>query len=234
MSYLGQVGSMRVHRRGFTLIETLVAVAIIVILVGILLPVLVGAKSKADLTACMLNLRQLQVAAIQYCADYDGVYPRQVVTETANRVPQRWVNAIYPYCGSEKLVFACPLNPVYADPLSRPEPRAPMPETSYYYNGVALGGLSEDRIRDESAVVSIMDGWFIEGAGGRGGLNYPMYYSPWATPQELADWVNSLTTTYVGVEQLKRMHLHNGGVNVVFVDSHAKWVTSAQASDFTP
>ena len=225
---------MSMRRHGFTLIETLVAVAIIVILVGILLPVLVGAKSKADLTACQFNLRQLQVATIQYCADFDGGYPPMLITDTADGTPHRWVNGIYPYCGSEKLVFACPLNPVFADPQSRPEPRARMPETSYYFNGASLGGRNQNQVRDDSAVISLMDGWFFEEGGGQTGRNYPMYYSPWATPQVLADWVNGLTTTYVGVAQLKRMHLHNGGVNVVFVDSHVKWVTSARAADFTP
>jgi prepilin-type N-terminal cleavage/methylation domain-containing protein/prepilin-type processing-associated H-X9-DG protein len=231
---MGRVSSMSTRRQGFTLIEMLVVVAIIVILVGILLPVLIGARNKAEITTCQVNLRQLQVAMIEYCADFDGGFPPMLITDAADGLPHRWVNAVYRYCGNEKLAFACPLNPVFADPQSRPEPRARMPETSYYFNGASLGGLRQARVGDDSAVISVLDGWFFEEGGGPTGPNYPMYYSPWATPQELADWVNSLTTLYVGVKQLDRMHAHNGGVNVVYVDSHAKWMTSARASDFTP
>jgi prepilin-type N-terminal cleavage/methylation domain-containing protein/prepilin-type processing-associated H-X9-DG protein len=225
---------MRPTRTGFTLLEMLIVVCIIVILVGILLPVLIGAKNKAEQTECVLQLKQLQLAVRQYAGDNEGGFPFLVVTDTADGVPVRWVNSIYPYCGGSKLIFACPLNPVYADPGSRPEPRARMPETSYYYNGNSLGGLPETQVRDQGTTISIMDGWFIEGKGGSGGLNYPLYYSPWATPDVLAEWVNNLTMKYVGVEQLLRMHAHNGGVCAAYVDGHVKWLTSGKAVDFDP
>jgi prepilin-type N-terminal cleavage/methylation domain-containing protein len=224
---------MRPIRAGFTLLETLVVICIIVILVGILLPVLIGAKNQAELTDCQFQMRELQLAVREYAMDYDGDFPQMLVTDTPDGVPVRWVNAIYPYCES-RLIFACPLNDVYADPASRPNPQARMPETSYYYNGNALGGMPETQVHDQGTTISLMDGWFIEGAGGEGGLNYPMYYSPWATPDVLAEWVNGITMEYVGVEQLRRMHVHNGGVNAVYVDDHAKWLTNAVPADFDP
>jgi prepilin-type N-terminal cleavage/methylation domain-containing protein/prepilin-type processing-associated H-X9-DG protein len=223
---------LHTFRTGFTLIELMVVVAIIVILIGILLPVLVSAKNKAYITQCSSGLRQLQIAMLEYSTDYDGRLPLMLVTNTADGIPARWVNAIYPYCQS-KLIFACPNNPVFADPASRPEPLARMPETSYYYNGNALGGVLETRIGDQASVISLMDGWFFENGGGPGGLNYPMYYSPWANTQALADWVNGVSGTYVGPVQLGRMHLHNGGLNAAFVDSHVKWIDSAVAAQFS-
>jgi prepilin-type N-terminal cleavage/methylation domain-containing protein/prepilin-type processing-associated H-X9-DG protein len=77
-------------RRGFTLIELLVVIAIIAILAAILFPVFAQAREKARQTTCMSNLKQIGLAMMQYCQDYDGfvpgenVYPGNPTTIDAN------------------------------------------------------------------------------------------------------------------------------------------------------
>jgi prepilin-type N-terminal cleavage/methylation domain-containing protein/prepilin-type processing-associated H-X9-DG protein len=57
---------------GFTLIELLIVVAIIGILIGLLLPAIARAKNSGKVTACLNNLRQLQLAWTMYADDQDG------------------------------------------------------------------------------------------------------------------------------------------------------------------
>ncbi len=60
------------RRRGMTLIELVVVIAIIALLMTLLLPVLVGARAQSRCVACMSNVRVLTEAYFAYCASNDG------------------------------------------------------------------------------------------------------------------------------------------------------------------
>jgi prepilin-type N-terminal cleavage/methylation domain-containing protein len=63
-------------RRGFTLIQLLVVIAIIAILAGLLLPALSRAKLKAIEVNCLSNQHQLAIALVSYAADHsDYIVP---------------------------------------------------------------------------------------------------------------------------------------------------------------
>ena len=59
---------------GFTLIELLVVVAVIGVLIGLLVPALVGVRRSAKKTVCMNNIRQFVAADTLYLSD-NGRFP---------------------------------------------------------------------------------------------------------------------------------------------------------------
>ena len=65
---------MKTKHRRFTLLELLVVVVIILILAALLLPALVKARHRANMTVCASNQRQIAMGAILYTNDNDGYW----------------------------------------------------------------------------------------------------------------------------------------------------------------
>ena len=60
-------------KRGFTLLEILVVLAIISIMAAIILPVIASARRNAHRAVSTSNLKQCGMALLMYCDDYGGV-----------------------------------------------------------------------------------------------------------------------------------------------------------------
>lgn len=63
------------RRAGFTLIELMVTISIIVMLLGLLVPNLGRIRDKADSVKCASNLRGIVTAAQSFAQDNEGRYP---------------------------------------------------------------------------------------------------------------------------------------------------------------
>jgi len=60
--------------RGFTMVEVIIVVAIIAILASIIMPKMTGARTRANLSACMQNIRQIAMAMEMYSNDNNGYH----------------------------------------------------------------------------------------------------------------------------------------------------------------
>lgn len=129
----------RCRTKGFTLIELLVVVAVVGILAALLLPALGQVKEKGRFTACVSNLRQVNLAIRLYAEDNADSLP---VLPTPNPYPNG-VGAYYKqlvkgYLGltgpasPSKKVFICPSDRVLQSQIGHAF-------TSYTFNGYEVG-----------------------------------------------------------------------------------------------
>lgn len=96
------------RNRAFTLIELLVVIAIIAILAAILFPVFAQAKAAAKDSSNLSNTKQLGLAALMYCGDYDDSFPliqRHEPSYTATYGVATWQTECQPYIKSWDIMF---------------------------------------------------------------------------------------------------------------------------------
>jgi len=135
-------GARNGRNTGFTLIELLVVIAIIAILASLLLPAMSRAKTRAQSTQCMNNLRQVMISWRMYADDFQGRLPFNTVFE--RDLTRSWCTGFMsyntpnpdntnkllftralmgPYFSAASSIFKCPgdrtVNPPRNDPRVR-------------------------------------------------------------------------------------------------------------------
>jgi len=95
--------SSRSRRRGFTLVELLVVLAIVLVLAALLFPSLSSAHKSAQSAKCKAHLHQMGIAIHTYGAGW-GVFPYSLDYSRG----LIWYNALIPYFDSTQEILDCP------------------------------------------------------------------------------------------------------------------------------
>ena len=89
------LAGIRFCRRAFTMIELIVATAVVAVLVSLLLPAVQQAREAARRTQCCSRLRQITLALHNYAAVYQGYFVPYVVEDRTR------VNFLHTYAGRQ-------------------------------------------------------------------------------------------------------------------------------------
>jgi prepilin-type N-terminal cleavage/methylation domain-containing protein/prepilin-type processing-associated H-X9-DG protein len=204
------------RRSGFTLIELLVVIAIIAILAAILFPVFARAREKARQSSCLSNVKQINLALLQYSQDYDerlpGLYYYPIITSAPAGNCFYHFHAVAPYCKNAQL-WKCPSRVGALWPSDGVHDLGFDSNSAicYDYNAsLNWGGLGI--VESPSDVFTYWDancGWCTSTVS-------PDYY----------DQFRAGGNYYGGSPT------HNGGQNYGFLDGHVKWL-SLEAVPYT-
>jgi prepilin-type N-terminal cleavage/methylation domain-containing protein len=98
------------RRRGFTLLELLITIGIVVMLSALLLPAIRGINRSGYQTRCLNNMRQLQLAHAAYMTDNHGYFVDVGLPHGGGGDEDvAWINTLEEYYGNE-LVVRSPLD----------------------------------------------------------------------------------------------------------------------------
>jgi prepilin-type N-terminal cleavage/methylation domain-containing protein/prepilin-type processing-associated H-X9-DG protein len=214
-------GASNKSKKGFTLLEMLMVVAIIGLLASLLLPGLAAAKAKGRATTCKNNLRQMGHALAMYESDFGFLPGCGDSLIATNNYPwnfpstNSWIVRIQSNVGPHSDIFLCPEYEPHMDWSNT------IKSDSFGYNA---GGSSQIYVdMDKNLGLGFGKGRFIRSTA----LAAP------ADMIELGDmqlpnsvWCNVISPWHkqpFGPLDCVIPSRHSRGANIVFCDAHVQW-----------
>jgi len=198
---------------GFTLIEAMVAVVILVVLIIIALPVMGRARENARKAQCVARLKAIGTALSMYIGNNGGKMPYGVYQGSYPGMSgwPTWEDFLAPYMGEGALTyykrcFECPSSPQGSD--TKKKITAAGYETSYTYNSDVFLMATEQNQRPPLMFSQLQQpsGTLVLACGSERGT---------------ISWNDVDSPKTVGFDK------HPGGANALFADGHVESVTAA-------
>lgn len=92
-------------RNGFTLVELLVVIGLVVALSSLVIVAVKKGIAMSKMATCASNLRNIGIAMQQFANDNQGFYPDTTHTKPAE---EAWITQLEEYLGENSDVFICP------------------------------------------------------------------------------------------------------------------------------
>ena len=205
---------MRTHSRnrqkGFTLVEMLVVLGIMVLLTALVLGVFSKVRAQGQRTTCQSNLKQIALGMQQYMQDSGGYYS---FWRADSSIGTLWPYALVPYIKNDA-IYRCP---VYGPLENAKLATYPLNYTNYFYNTWRLNDRLRFSVRHEAVLPLSSQTW----------LN--LCQEPWlgVGDEPGVDVTNSCGRTL----EFPFPTNHLGAANWSFIDGHVKWMTPQQLSE---
>jgi prepilin-type processing-associated H-X9-DG protein/prepilin-type N-terminal cleavage/methylation domain-containing protein len=231
-----------IRRRAFTLVELLVVLGIIVILIGILLPTISGARKQAQRTACLSNMRQLGNSLTMFTIEHGGYLPKAWFNDgpvfgDANgkrwgfRDPMWGWDYVLQKHIKNKEVFRCPSDPTDVVRGEWNDGYANLPDSPKADNIPASYRINLSDYKSWGLAIKVFQLrrpaeaiYILEGTKGRSPMDYWHHVATWEpdTAASGGGHVSIKKTINVAFDR------HNKGSNYAFADGHAEWMTWKQ------
>jgi prepilin-type N-terminal cleavage/methylation domain-containing protein/prepilin-type processing-associated H-X9-DG protein len=225
-------------RKAFSLVELLVAIAIIGMLVGLLVPALQASRETARTTNCASNFRQVGLAMTRYCDTYHGRWPETTHTVEPDPVTfkydKAWIYTIAKYTEDVDEIRIC------ASDLAG-ELRLHGKGTSYTMNGYLskesrpafdnrrkVKAMSKTVVAFELAEIKDQGAIRSQNPADIDVFNDHVHSFSWFTMSNIN---KNLVFTAVAAEiALER---HSGTTHFLYADGHVERITFQQVSEWT-
>jgi prepilin-type N-terminal cleavage/methylation domain-containing protein len=203
-------------KRGFTIWEFLIVLALVCIFAAILLPIFARSRENAKKHSCQSNLKMIGLGFRQYTQDYNEKYP----PVTGGTLSEGWAVQLQPYLKSDQ-IFQCPDEETEGD--SDPASNG---YTDYWYNST-LAGKSEASVEYVALTV-------LSGNGSSRNSTYAFAGGGEMKDDGTAASPGTVPGKAVAPDQDEggRFGLRKlDGVNYAFADRHVKWIKSGSATE---
>jgi prepilin-type N-terminal cleavage/methylation domain-containing protein len=200
--------SCSLKSRAFTLVELLVVIAIIAILAVLIMPAFDNARSTANQTKCLNQLRQIQTACISYAGENNGMFPTAARQYGFPHELDNYSSTLGKYLSAPRstTMFCC------GELSTVRNPSTTLYDTTYttyqYFNFTSIQGTYEGTFSTAK----------------------PNLTSMATAPSNIAMWGCLTAKKTDGTALAHHEPLVNkpiSGMNAVYPDGHAQWVVGA-------